>query len=164
MKYTGNVIKYGDNVDTDVIIPARYLNTSDHKELASHCMEDIDKTFTGRVKPGDIMVAGTNFGCGSSREHAPIAIKASGISIVIAKSFARIFYRNAINIGLAIVECPEAAEEINEGDTVEADMDNGIIRDLTTGKEYRTEPFPEFIQRIIGNGGLMQSAASEVIE
>ena len=164
MKYTGNVIKYGDNVDTDVIIPARYLNTSDHKELASHCMEDIDRSFTERVKPGDIMVSGSNFGCGSSREHAPIAIKASGISIVIAKSFARIFYRNAINIGLAIVECPEAAEEISEGDIVEADMDSGIIRDITTGKEYRTEPFPEFIQRIIENGGLMQSAAKGAIE
>jgi len=164
MKYTGNVIKYGDNVDTDVIIPARYLNTSDHKELASHCMEDIDKTFTGRVKPGDIMAAGSNFGCGSSREHAPIAIKASGISLVIAKSFARIFFRNAINIGLAIVECPEAADEIGEGDIVEADMDSGIIRDITTGKEYHTEPFPEFIQRMIENGGLMESAARGIIE
>ena len=163
MKYTGNVIKYGDNVDTDVIIPARYLNTSDPKELASHCMEDIDKSFTGRVRSGDIIAAGTNFGCGSSREHAPIAIKASGISLVIAKSFARIFYRNAINIGLAIVECPEAAEEISEGDIVEADMDSGIIRNMTTGKEYRTEPFPEFIQKIIENGGLMQSAADGAI-
>ena len=164
MKYTGNVIKYGDNVDTDVIIPARYLNTSDPKELASHCMEDIDKTFTGRVRPGDIMTAGYNFGCGSSREHAPIAIKESGISLVIAKSFARIFYRNAINIGLAIVECPEAAGEISEGDIVEADMDSGIIRDITTGKECRTEPFPEFIQKIIENGGLMQSAANGAIK
>ena len=132
MKYTGSVIKYGDNVDTDVIIPARYLNTSDHKELASHCMEDLDKTFVSRVKQGDIITAGQNFGCGSSREHAPIAIKASGVSLVIAKSFARIFYRNAINIGLAIVECPAAAEEISEGDTVEADLDNGIIRDKFT--------------------------------
>ena len=127
MKYEGTVIKYGDNVDTDVIIPARYLNTIDKKELASHCMEDLDTTFVKRVKAGDIMVAGQNFGCGSSREHAPIAIKESGISIVIAKSFARIFYRNSINIGLGIVECPEAAEEISEGDIVEADMDNGII-------------------------------------
>ena len=164
MKYTGNVIKYGDNVDTDVIIPARYLNTSDHAELASHCMEDIDKTFVNRVKAGDIMAAGQNFGCGSSREHAPIAIKASGISLVIAKSFARIFYRNAINIGLAIVECPEAAEEISEGDIVEADLDNGIIRNITTGKEYTTAPFPEFIQKIIANGGLMDSIAKGVIE
>ena len=159
MIYKGSVIKYRDNVDTDVIIPARYLNTSDHAELASHCMEDIDTTFVSRVKQGDIMVAGQNFGCGSSREHAPIAIKASGISLVIAKSFARIFYRNSINIGLAIVECPEAAEAITEGNTVEADLDNGIIRDLTTGREYTTEPFPEFIQKIIENGGLMASIA-----
>ena len=163
MKYTGNAIKYGDNVDTDVIIPARYLNTSDHRELASHCMEDIDKTFVSRVKHGDIMVAGQNFGCGSSREHAPIAIKASGVSVVIAKSFARIFYRNAINIGLAIVECPEAADAISEGDTVEADLDNGIIRNITTGKEYKTAPFPEFVQKIIENGGLMQAIANGVI-
>ena len=163
MKYTGNAIKYGDNVDTDVIIPARYLNTSDHRELASHCMEDIDKTFVSRVKHGDIMVAGQNFGCGSSREHAPIAIKASGVSVVIAKSFARIFYRNAINIGLAIVECPEAAEGISEGDNVEADLDNGIIRNITTGKEYKTAPFPEFVQKIIENGGLMQAIENGVI-
>ena len=141
----GHVFKYGDNVDTDVIIPARYLNTIDKKELASHCMEDLDTTFTQRVKPGDIMVAGENFGCGSSREHAPIAIKESGISLVIAKSFARIFYRNSINIGLAIVECPEAAEAIEEGHTVEADLDNG------------TAPFPPFIQTIITNGGLIES-------
>ncbi len=164
MKFTGNVIKYGDNVDTDVIIPARYLNTSDHKELASHCMEDLDTTFVSRVKQGDIITAGNNFGCGSSREHAPIAIKASGISLVIAKSFARIFYRNAINIGLAIVECPEAADNISEGDVVEADLDNGIIRDITTGREFRTEPFPEFIQKIIENGGLMQSVKNGVIK
>lgn len=162
MKYTGDVIKYGSNVDTDVIIPARYLNTSDHAELASHCMEDLDKTFVSRVKQGDIIVAGENFGCGSSREHAPIAIKTSGVSVVIAKSFARIFYRNAINIGLAIVECPEAAEGISEGDNVEADLDNGIIRDLTTGKEYKTAPFPEFVQKIIENGGLMQSIVNGV--
>jgi len=159
MKYTGDVIKYGDNVDTDVIIPARYLNTSDHSELASHCMEDIDRSFVNRVKQGDIITAGFNFGCGSSREHAPIAIKASGISMVIAKSFARIFYRNSINIGLAIVECPEAVDGISEGDRVEADMDNGIIRNLTTGKEYKTQPFPEFIQKIIKNGGLINSAS-----
>lgn len=160
MKFTGNIIKYGDNVDTDVIIPARYLNTSDPAELAAHCMEDLDTTFVSRVKPGDIIAGGLNFGCGSSREHAPIAIKASGISLVIAKSFARIFYRNAINIGLAIVECPEAAEALAEGDTVEADLDNGIIRDLTTGREFRTEPFPEFIQNIIESGGLMNAAAN----
>ena len=164
MKYTGDVIKYGDNVDTDVIIPARYLNTSDHAELASHCMEDLDRTFVSRVKPGDIIAAGNNFGCGSSREHAPIAIKASGVSLVIAKSFARIFYRNAINIGLAIVECPEAAEAISEGDRVEADLDNGIIRDLTTGAEFRTAPFPEFIQTMIGNGGLVNSIANGAIK
>ncbi len=163
MKYTGNVLKYGDNVDTDVIIPARYLNTSDHKELAAHCMEDIDKTFVTRVQQGDIITAGQNFGCGSSREHAPIAIKASGVSLVIAKSFARIFYRNAINIGLAIVECPEAAENISEGDKVEADMDNGIIRNLTTGQEFKAAPFPDFIQKIIENGGLMESIAKGII-
>lgn len=164
MKYTGNVIKYGDNVDTDVIIPARYLNTSDHKELASHCMEDLDKTFVSRVQSGDIITAGQNFGCGSSREHAPIAIKASGISLVIAKSFARIFYRNSINIGLAIVECPEAVDEISEGDKVEADLDNGIIRNLTTGAEYKTAPFPEFIQKIIENGGLVESVAKGIVK
>ncbi len=157
MKFTGKAIKYGDNVDTDVIIPARYLNTSDHSELASHCMEDIDKDFTKKVSKGDIMVAGFNFGCGSSREHAPIAIKASGISLVIAKTFARIFYRNAINIGLAIVECPEAAQAIEDGHTVEADLDNGVIYDRTTGAEFKTQPFPEFIQKIIENGGLIES-------
>jgi len=164
MKYTGDVIKYGDNIDTDVIIPARYLNTSDRKELASHCMEDLDKTFVSRVKAGDIVTAGYNFGCGSSREHAPIAIKASGVSLVIAKSFARIFYRNSINIGLAIVECPEAVDGISEGDKIEADMDSGIIKNLTTGKEYKTEPFPEFIQKIIENGGLIQSIADGIIK
>ena len=163
MKYTGSVIKYGDNVDTDVIIPARYLNTSVPSELAAHCMEDLDRTFVSRVKQGDIITAGLNFGCGSSREHAPIAIKASGVSLVIAKSFARIFYRNAINIGRAIVECPEAAEEIREGDEVEADLDSGIIRDLTTGREYKTAPFPEFVQKIIENGGLMESIAKGII-
>ena len=162
MKYTGNIIKYGDNVDTDVIIPARYLNTSDHAELASHCMEDLDKTFVSRVKQGDIITAGQNFGCGSSREHAPIVIKASGVSLVIAKSFARIFYRNAINIGLAIVECPEACDGISEGDKVEADLDNGIIRNITTGKEYKTAPFPDFVQKIIENGGLMQAITNGV--
>ena len=164
MKYTGNCIKYGDNVDTDVIIPARYLNTSEPSELAAHCMEDLDPSFVSRVQSGDIITAGANFGCGSSREHAPIAIKASGVSLVIAKSFARIFYRNAINIGLAIVECPDAAAEINEGDKVEADLDNGIIRDITTGREYKTAPFPEFVQKIIENGGLMQSVAKGAIK
>ena len=157
MVYTGKVIKYGDNVDTDVIIPARYLNTSDHAELASHCMEDLDKDFTKRVEKGDIMVAGDNFGCGSSREHAPIAIKASGISLVIANTFARIFYRNAINIGLAILECPEAVANISDGDCVEADLDNGIIYNRTTGKEFKTQPFPAFIQKIIENGGLIET-------
>ena len=160
MKMTGKVLKYGDHVDTDVIIPARYLNTSSRSELAAHCMEDLDKSFVTRVKAGDIIVAGQNFGCGSSREHAPIAIQASGISLVIAKSFARIFYRNAINIGLAIVECPEAAEDLSEGDQVEADLDSGIIRNLTTGAEYHTAPFPPFIQQIIQNGGLVASIAN----
>ena len=163
MKFEGTVLKYGDNVDTDVIIPARYLNTIDKKELASHCMEDIDLDFTKKVKPGDIMVAGFNFGCGSSREHAPIAIKESGISLVIAKSFARIFYRNSINIGLAIVECPAAADAIANGDTVEADLDKGVIYDKTTGESFKTEPFPEFIQNIITNGGLVESIKKGVI-
>lgn len=157
MKYEGNIIRYGDNVDTDVIIPARYLNTSDERELAAHCMEDLDPAFRSRVRKGDILIAGQNFGCGSSREHAPIAIKASGISLVIAKSFARIFYRNAINIGLAIIECPEAAEAVSDGDRVEADLDRGVIRDLTTGQEFRTEPFPPFIQQIISAGGLVRA-------
>ena len=151
------VYKYGANVDTDVIIPARHLNDPSPAALASHCMEDIDKTFVTKVKDGDIMVAGVNFGCGSSREHAPIAIKASGISCVIAANFARIFYRNSINIGLAIVECPEAAEAIEEGHTVEADLDNGILLDQTTGKSFHTAPFPPFIQTIITNGGLIAS-------
>ena len=160
MKFQGTAICYGDNVDTDVIIPARYLNTIDVKELASHCMEDIDKDFHSKIKPGDVMVAGLNFGCGSSREHAPIAIKESGISLVIAKSFARIFYRNAINIGLAILECPEAAEAIAEGNVVEADLDAGILYDRTTGKEFRTQPFPAFIQKIIADGGLVEAIRS----
>ena len=157
MKLNGTVIKYGDNVDTDVIIPARYLNTIDKKELASHCMEDLDTTFTSRVKPGDIMVGGENFGCGSSREHAPIAIKESGIALVIAKSFARIFYRNAINIGLPILECPAASEAINEGDIVSVNFDTGVITDETTGQTFQAAPFPEFIQNIIKQGGLMNS-------
>ncbi len=163
MKCTGKTVKYGDNVDTDVIIPARYLNTSDPKELAVHCMEDIDKSFHSKIHDGDIMVGGENFGCGSSREHAPIAIKASGISLVIAKSFARIFYRNAINIGLAIVECPQAAEAIEEGHTVEADLDAGVITDVTTGRSFKTEPFPDFIQNIISAGGLVNAAKAGII-
>ena len=161
MKAQGTVHKYGDNVDTDVIIPARYLNTSSHKELAAHCMEDIDIDFTKKVKTGDIMVAEKNFGCGSSREHAPIAIKASGISCVIASTFARIFYRNAINIGLLaiglpILECDTAAKEIKSGDEVSIDFDTGIITDITTGKTYQAEPFPPFIQQIITDGGLIK--------
>ena len=163
MKFQGKVIKYGNNVDTDVIIPARYLNTSDHKELAAHCMEDIDKDFVNKVENGDIMVAGFNFGCGSSREHAPIAIKASGISLVVAKSFARIFYRNAINIGLAIVESEEAVEGISNGDVVEADLTNGLLVNKTTGQSFPITPFPEFIQKIIENGGLVESVKKGVI-
>ena len=157
MKFSGKAIKYGDNVDTDVIIPARYLNTIDKAELASHCMEDIDKDFHSKLEGGDIMIAGANFGCGSSREHAPIAIKESGVSLVIAKSFARIFYRNSINIGLAILECDEAVDAINEGDRIEADLDLGVIRNLTTGASFKTQPFPEFIQKIISAGGLVES-------
>lgn len=160
MKFTGKAIKYGDNVDTDVIIPARYLNTIDKKELASHCMEDIDKDFTSKVHLGDIMVAGFNFGCGSSREHAPIAIKESGISLVIARSFARIFYRNSINIGLAILECDAAVDGIKEGDEVQVDLDAGKIYNLTTGECFDTQPFPEFIQKIISRGGLVESVKS----
>ncbi len=157
----GRTIKYGDNIDTDVIIPARYLNTTDKKELASHCMEDLDKTFTTRVKVGDILVAGKNFGCGSSREHAPIAIKENGISLIIAKSFARIFYRNSINIGLPIIECTAAAEEADSGDEMGMDFDSGIIYNFTKGKEYRAAAFPEFIQSIINSGGLVDAAKSE---
>ena len=161
MKAHGKVHKYGNNVDTDVIIPARHLNTQDHKELASHCMEDIDKDFINNVKPGDIMVAGDNFGCGSSREHAPIAIKAAGIDCVIATTFARIFYRNSINIGLPIMECPEASEKIEAGDEVEVDFDSGVIKNLTKGEEYQAHPFPESIQKIIKAGGLLKSIAEE---
>ena len=150
----GSVFKYKDNVDTDVIIPARYLNTSDPKELASHCMEDIDRDFVKKVKAGDIIVAGRNFGCGSSREHAPLAIKESGISCVIASSFARIFYRNSINIGLPILECEEASREINAGDEVRVDFKSGKICDMTTGKEYQAEPFPPFMQDLFNAGGL----------
>ena len=157
MNAQGRVHKYGDNVDTDVIIPARYLNTSDHKELASHCMEDIDKDFVNKVADGDIMVGGANFGCGSSREHAPIAIKKSGISCVIAKTFARIFFRNSINIGLAILECPEASERIEAGDSVAVDFDTGIITNLTKNETYQAEPFPDFVKEIINADGLMNS-------
>ena len=157
MNTQGTVFKYPDNVDTDVIIPARYLNTADAKELAKHCMEDIDAEFVNRVHPGDIMVAGWNFGCGSSREHAPLVIKTCGTGCVIAKSFARIFYRNAINIGLPILECEAAAEEIQAGDQVSVDFDTGVITDVTTGKTYRAEPFPAFIQNIIKKGGLLAS-------
>ena len=149
MQAKGKVFKYGDNVDTDVIIPARYLAIADPKELDEHCMEDIDKDFVRKVHPGDIMVANKNFGCGSSREHAPLVIKVSGISCVIAETFARIFYRNAINIGLPIIECPEAARDIKDSDEVEVDFDSGTIRNLTTGKQYQGQAFPEFMQRII---------------
>ena len=155
MNAHGYVHKYGDNVDTDVIIPARYLNIADKKELATHCMEDIDKNFVQVVKGGDVMVGGFNFGCGSSREHAPMVIKESGISCVIAKTFARIFYRNAINIGLAILECPEASEKIQSGDEVSIDFDTGLITNLTKGETYQANPFPEFIKEIIQAGGLM---------
>lgn len=155
MKAKGTVFKYGDNIDTDVIIPARYLNTSDPKELASHCMEDIDTEFIKKVKQGDIMVGEKNFGCGSSREHAPIAIKEAGISCVIAKSFARIFYRNSINTGLAIMECPEAVDAIKQGDVVDVDADAGVITNATTGETFKAQPFPPFIREIIEEGGLI---------
>lgn len=151
----GTVFKYGDNVDTDVIIPARYLNTTDPTELAQHCMEDIDQNFIKKVRPGDIIVANKNFGCGSSREHAPIAIKAAGVSCVIAETFARIFYRNSINIGLPIVECPEAAREIIAGDSVSVNFDTGIITDETSGKTYQGQAFPAFMQKIIDSEGLI---------
>lgn len=157
MNTKGFVFKYPDNVDTDVIIPARYLNTADAKELAKHCMEDIDTEFVNKVQKGDIMVAGWNFGCGSSREHAPLVIKTCGTGCVIAKSFARIFYRNAINIGLPILECPEAADAIAAGDEVEVDFDTGVITDLTTGATFKAAPFPPFIQNIIKKGGLLAS-------
>ncbi len=153
----GKVFKYGDNVDTDVIIPARYLNTPDAKILAAHCMEDIDADFIRLAKPGDVVVAGDNFGCGSSREHAPLALKTAGVSCVIANTFARIFYRNAINIGLAIIECPEAVAGISAGDTVRVDFDKGQIENMTTGKAFAAHPFPPFLQRIIDAGGLLKS-------
>ena len=155
MKVTGKVFKYGDNVDTDVIIPARYLNTSVHKELAAHCTEDIDKDFVKNVEEGDFIVANKNFGCGSSREHAPIAIKAAGVSCVIASTFARIFYRNAINIGLPIIECEEAVKAIDAGDRLEVDFSTGEIKNLTKNESYQEEPFPEFMQKIIDNDGLI---------
>ncbi len=155
MKAQGSVLKYGDNVDTDVIIPARYLNSFDAKELASHAMVDIDPTFVERVQPGDIMVAGSNFGCGSSREHAPLCLKTAGVSCVIAKSFARIFYRNSINIGFAILECPEAAEAIQEGDNVEIDFDSGVITDHTLNQSWQAQPFPPFLQKMIEANGLV---------
>ncbi len=161
MNTKGFAHKYGDNIDTDVIIPARYLNTPDHKELAAHCMEDIDLEFIKRVKPDDIMVGGYNFGCGSSREHAPIAIKASGVSCVIAKTFARIFYRNAINIGLAILECDEASDKIQAGDEVAVDFDTGVITNITRNEQYQAEPFPEFIKDIINHNGLMNAIAAQ---
>ncbi len=156
MIVTGKAFKYGDNVDTDVIIPARYLNSSDPEHLRQHCMEDIDADFAGSVSKGDIMVAGKNFGCGSSREHAPVAIKASGISLVIAESFARIFFRNCINVGLAILECPEAAKAIEQGDIVSADFDTGIIENVTKNEKYQSKPFPDFINGIIRSGGLVE--------
>lgn len=158
----GTVHKYGNNVDTDVIIPARYLNTTDPKELASHCMEDIDADFTKTVKAGDIIVAQDNFGCGSSREHAPIAIKASGISCVIANTFARIFYRNSLNIGLPILECPEAVAGISDGDTVEVDLETGSITNASTGKTYQAKPFPPFMRQLIEAGGLVNYAKAKV--
>lgn len=156
MKAEGKVFKYGNDIDTDVIIPARHLNTTDQKELAKHCMEDIDKNFINQVKKGDIIVALKNFGCGSSREHAPIAIKAAGISCVIAKSYARIFYRNSFNIGLPILECNEATEKIEAGDKISVDFETGKISNKTKNEEYKAEPFPEFIQKIINNDGLVR--------
>ena len=164
MKVTGNVFKFGDNVDTDVIIPARYLNSADPEHLKQHCMEDIDESFASRVKVGDIMVAGKNFGCGSSREHAPISIKASGVSLVIAADFARIFYRNAINIGLAIMECPEASEKISAGDEIVADFDTGVIENKTKGETYQAKPFPAFVKNIIDCGGLVPYTKTKIGE
>lgn len=156
MNFRSKVFKYGDNVDTDVIIPARYLNITNMKELSAHCMEDIDKDFVNNVKTGDIMVGGDNFGCGSSREHAPAVIKESGVSCIIANTFARIFYRNALNIGLPIVECPEAVADIKSGDDVEVDLVDGVVINHTTGNSFKTQPFPEFIQKIVNEGGLLK--------
>ncbi len=162
MKFSGTALRYGRDIDTDVIIPARYLNTSDPAELAKHCMEDLDAGFSGKVKPGDILVAEENFGCGSSREHAPISIKAAGVSVVIAKSFARIFYRNAINTGLPIIEAPDAVDGISDGDTVEVDTDAGTITNLRTGATFTAQPFPPFIRDIIEHGGLIESIKRRV--
>lgn len=162
MKLTGRVWRFGNDVDTDAIIPARYLNTADPAELAKHCMEDADPDFPNKVQTGDIIVAGKNFGCGSSREHAPIAIKAAGVAGVVAKSFARIFYRNAINIGLPIFECPEDIDQIQESNQIEIDVKQGLIRDLTTGKTYTATPFPEFMQKIISTGGLIEYVREKV--
>ncbi|MFN3698618.1 MAG: 3-isopropylmalate dehydratase small subunit [Dictyoglomus sp.] len=162
MIFRGRALKYGDNIDTDVIIPARYLNTTDPKELAEHCMEDLDADFREKVKEKDILVVGDNFGCGSSREHAPIAIKASGVKCIVAKSFARIFYRNAINIGLPILELPDAIDEINEGDEIEVDFESGIVKNITSGKSYKTFPYPPLIQEIINKGGLIEFAKEKL--
>lgn len=164
MQFKGTVFRYGRDIDTDVIIPARYLNTSDPAKLAKHCLEDLDKTFVSRVKPGDIVVADENFGCGSSREHAPVCIKAAGVSCVIAKSFARIFYRNSINTGLAIMECPEAVDAISQGDVVSVDADTGVIVDETTGQTYQAQPFPPFIREIIEAGGLINRTKAKLGE
>lgn len=164
MKFNGTVFRYGRDIDTDVIIPARYLNTSDPAELAKHCLEDLDTTFVTRVKPGDIIVADDNFGCGSSREHAPVAIKAAGVSCVIAKSFARIFYRNSINMGLPILECPEAVDAISDGDVVSVDANTGTIVDETTGAIFHAQPFPPFIQEIINAGGLVERTKQKIAE
>ncbi|MBQ9057997.1 MAG: 3-isopropylmalate dehydratase small subunit [Atopobiaceae bacterium] len=162
MQFKGNAFRYGRDIDTDVIIPARYLNTSDPQELARHCLEDLDTTFVNRVQAGDIVVAEENFGCGSSREHAPVALKTAGVSCVIAKSFARIFYRNSINMGLPILECPEAVEGISEGDVVSVDADNGVIVNETTGATFQAQPFPPFIQQIINEGGLVEHARKSI--
>ena len=164
MKFNGTVFRYGRDIDTDVIIPARYLNTSDPAELAKHCLEDLDTTFVTRVKPGAIIVADENFGCGSSREHAPVAIKAAGVSCVIAKSFARIFYRNSINMGLPILECPEAVDAISDGDVVSVDADTGTIVDETTGATFHAQPFPPFIQEIINAGGLVERTKKKIAD
>jgi len=162
MKLEGDVWKYGDDVDTDVIIPARYLNTSDPAELAKHCLEDLDSEFTEKMSPGDIIVAGDNFGCGSSREHAPLAIKAAGVSCIIANSFARIFYRNSINIGLPILESEDAVSSISEGDKISVDLDQGLIKNLSKDEEYQARPFPEFMQELIASGGLIKYLQEKV--
>jgi 3-isopropylmalate/(R)-2-methylmalate dehydratase small subunit len=162
MKFSGTAHRYGRDIDTDVIIPARYLNTSDPAELAKHCMEDLDAGFVGKVEPGDILVAEENFGCGSSREHAPISIKAAGVSVVIAKSFARIFYRNAINTGLPIMEAPDAVDAISDGDQVTVDADTGLITNETTGQSFSAQPFPPFVKNIIESGGLVEATKAKL--